>query len=192
MKKIRSLTILLISILILTFGIAIQYFFVDRTPLKKGFSKDAAGVYFNDIRIKNSDPSTFAVLDYRYAKDSNRVYYLSHSGDPNIYKDKLLGELQGMLFPKYTLNIIDKADPKTFKSLPYKSGNAIWAVDKNNVYWCGQLFKEGDANSFEIINGPGLYAHDKFQFYDSRGYWPKALKEIPKPKTPSMYRHTED
>jgi len=96
------------------------------------------------------------------------------------------------VFPKYTLNVIEKADPNTFKSLPYDSGNAIWALDKTNVYWCGQLFENADAGSFEIINGPGLFAKDKVQFYDSSGYWPKVLNELPKLKTPSMYPHVDD
>jgi hypothetical protein len=159
----------------------------ERSSLKYGYSKDKDNVYYKNKRIKNSVPNTFVTLDYRYAKDSNQAYYLSHSGDPNRYKDKLLGELHGMLFPKYTLNIIEKADLNTFKSLPYDSGNAIWALDKINVYWCGQLFENADAASFEIINGPGLFAKDKLQFYDSSGYWPTVLEELPKIKTPSMY-----
>jgi hypothetical protein len=166
--------------------------FEKKLPLENGFSKNKSTVYYKGRSIENSDPSTFIVLDYRYAKDANQAYYLSHSGDPSVYKDKLLGELHGMLFPKYKLNIIKVADPETFVSLPYDSGAAIWAIDKNNVYWCGKLFDDADPGSFEIINGPGLFAKDKLQFYDGRGYWPTALQDLPKPKTPSMYPHKDD
>lgn len=166
--------------------------FGKRLPIENGFSKDKSTVYYKGLSIEKSDPKTFTVLDYRYAKDLNQAYYLSHSGDPNIYKDKLLGELHGMLFPKFTLNIISNVDTKTFKSLPYDSGSAIWAIDKNNVYWRGQLFKNADVGSFEIINGPGLFAKDKLQFYDSSGYWPKVLRELPSPKAPSEYKHADD
>ena len=164
----------------------------DRLQTQNGFTKNNSAVYFKGKPIKDSDPSSFILLDSRYAKDSNQVYYLSHSGDPNVYKDKLLGELHGMLFPKYKLKTIENADPDTFISLPYDSGVAIWALDKNNVYWCGILFDDADVGSFEIINGPGLFAKDKLQFYDSRGYWPTTLHDLPKPKTPSMYKHKDD
>lgn len=88
-----------------------------------------------------------------YSKDKNKVYYFhANSGGGNRV-------------------IVDKADPSTFKRLcEYR-----WGVDKNNVFYNGNLVQGVNLNHLQVLYPPDSTDHfisyikdDKNVFYETR------------------------
>lgn len=129
-------------------------------------------------------------LNFYENKEDKKIYYLScsfsgedlkeieHKIDINTYQD--FGEYgydKDSVYYKYQtsdrewLFKLDTADRKSFKSL----GNSMYAKDKNFVYYRGEIIKEADKETFEVINHPKrcVCAKDKNNFY----LWDEVIKD---------------
>ena len=105
--------------------------------LNLGYAKDKNSVYYEGLRLDDSDPDTFKIIDrYLYSKDKNYVYFT------NIK--------------------LDNSNSDTFVFL-----GSDYAKDKNNIYWHGAKLENADTKSFEILSAdPWKYhARDKNSVY---------------------------
>ena len=154
------------------------------------YSKDNESVYFLSRKI-NADPNTFIVLQHLFAKDISGIWYngrlcneIQDSATFKIItedkgsavhftKDKYNVYLSQCSVSKYKgyaslLKKIKNSNPESFKCIDF-----YWAKDKNNVYWCGKIFKHADASTFEKIADKPLtfynWAKDKNYVYNGEG-----------------------
>lgn len=106
--------------------------------------KDNNWIYYDWIKLKWADPSTFEYHDW-YAKDKNSMYLLQSFETArffDIYRDKEL--------TKYKL--IDK---DTFESLwewYYKDKNNIYFIAKYNVWDSQGIIKWADPKTFQVLS----------------------------------------
>lgn len=149
---------------------------------------DQFSVFYEGQKITDLNPKTFKVIGQQYIKDGNKVYFapsstikLIENADAesfSVINDTPLEKVglfdQGSQFSKdrfhvyYKNNIIDKADPHTFKLDP---SNKNFVMDKNHAYLKRkgryEIIKGVDIETF-VINGYG--AEDQYNNYSSTGY----------------------
>ena len=158
-------------IFLLFFGTSCQ----NSTPknlqiLEQNFATDGKFLFFNGKsnykkgkyrQIPNSDFSSFEILNYRYSKDKNNVYFRAHNGDWEIYRKKILGELHGMIWPYFHLKIVD-ADPQSFQIFPEKN---FYAKDKNFVFKNDKILKDADPENFQFLKKSHYQKDKNFVFF---------------------------
>ena len=106
------------------------------------YASDIDTVFFSDIEIEDADTNSFVPISNVYSKDDNNVYYCQYSG----------------CFDR-ECKIITDSDPTSFKV----SSNDYIGLDKNYVYSAGEVIKNADPNSFQIIDD--YRAEDKINKY---------------------------
>lgn len=151
------------------------------------WTKDENAVFYSDLRMKDADPKTFALLKGgHYGKDKNTVYFYKNWDGINgadVASFETI-DVKGKAKDQYTFyengekvtsavqknyvvkenevswgNLtIESADPATFISL--KSG---YAKDKNNVYFDGGKITNADPATFVIYKN--MYGRDKNAIY---------------------------
>ncbi len=113
--------------------------------LNNTYSKDKYGVYFENQNVENAGIYSFEVLNDFYGKDVHYVYY----------KTKPL----------------KNADKDSFQITPLSH----LALDKNNVYYRGEIQHAIDRNNFSFVDS--IQAQDqRFLYYEEA----ETLRKIPK------------
>lgn len=129
-------------------------------------------IYTGDTLIEKPlktviDINSFVWLDSaEYSKDRNKVYYFHGNSDGG------------------NRVIVDKADPTTFTRLcEYR-----WGIDKNHVFYKGDIVKRLDLKSLQVLKPPDSSDHfikyikdDKNVFYENeivKGADPKTFKVV--------------
>lgn len=105
-------------------------------PLGYNYSKKENAIFYNDQQLSGiQDVESFKPLSYVYAKDNQYVYMLEADYDSTKKENK------------YTLNIIENADPNTFEI-------NVLAFDKNRVYLGSKsLINSKDIELLAIFSG---------------------------------------
>jgi hypothetical protein len=119
------------------------------------YNRDDGLIYFlkteiedkSYVLIAQADTDTFSVYKETpaYAHDKNFVYFI----DTDDYF---------AAYPSYKLNIIEGADPESFKTniveaFPVAHGNtyqSLLAKDNNNIYYKNQIIEGADPESFVV------------------------------------------
>ncbi len=83
-----------------------------------GWARDSKAYYYADYRVKDADRDTFAVLNFLYAKDKDRVYYARGR----------------KVVP------VPNADPKSFQTSTKSEANA---QDRNHKFFQGKVVAPG-------------------------------------------------
>ena len=90
------------------------------------WASDSRFVYFDSLRIEDSDPATIEVIDTFEAKDKRHVYYFGkilEDADPATYEEMgVYSKDRSHVW--YCGDIVEGADPETFKA------NSILDMDK--------------------------------------------------------------
>ena len=141
--------------------------------LSKYLYRDKNRVYYHNGAqvsvIERAVPNSFKILEWPYSKDLKNVYYYTsvlEGADPNKF-EVLCSECVSRWTSGYGKDQktvwhgpfpISDSDPDTFEVL-----NAHYARDKNNFYFNGEIVKQFDSESFEILqngyskNDAGVY-----------------------------------
>lgn len=140
---------------------------------KPGYSVRGGNAYFTSKqsgwmisqKIAGVDSETFQIINKRYAKDKDRVYY---SGTPlkgcNPEKLEILGgqtyfcKDDQYVFAGRTLISNDAPNFKFVK-------NSSYCKDSKQVFYLSWLVKGADVNSFEAVEGGIHMGKDKNQVY---------------------------
>jgi len=106
------------------------------------YIKNNRYVYFRDIKIKNADPNSFQILNDRYMKDKNNVFY-------NETKK---------------ITTVKNADPESFLVVDSDNGK-----DKNHFYWYGEMRKGKEPILSQDYGEVSPYNKDeKFVYYGNQ------------------------
>lgn len=101
--------------------------FSENKKLNENYGIEDGEVYYINRKIEGADAKTFEVFeDGEYAKDKNNVYYEE--------------------------NVLNEADPKSFKSLSKVSSGL--GKDKNKVYLFGLELKDVKPEKFQVVKEP--------------------------------------
>lgn len=122
--------------------------------LEAGYGKDKNHVYLNGYLVKNANPQTFEIIDYR---DENSY------GDKNYSKDKNFVFFNG--------NQIPRANPKTFQILEEKP----YSKDDKDYYFWNKPLNLSNINTFKL----GLLKDNQYKSYcgnDSKHFYLDTLK----------------
>lgn len=112
-----------IKIFLLIFLIS-NLIFSENKKLNENYGIEDGEVYYINRKIERADAKTFEVFeDGEYAKDKNNVYYEE--------------------------NVLNEADPKSFKSLSKISSGL--GKDKNSVYYIGKKIAEVNPKNFKVL-----------------------------------------
>lgn len=106
---------------------------IDTHTPKEEFAKDKDHIFFAG-KIADIDKNTFEEISDFYFKDKNFVYYVERVGI------------------SYTLKRVD-ADVVSFKVF-VASGLDSYTLDKNNVYYNGEIIKGVKPDSFGFVSTP--------------------------------------
>ena len=140
-----------IKIFVLMFLIS-NLIFSENKKLNENYGIEDGEVYYINRKIEGADAKTFEVFeDGEYAKDKNNVYYEE--------------------------NVLNEADPKSFKSLSKISSGL--GKDKNKLYFFKDKVNNIDIKTLEIMADEFLiYLKDKNGVYilsPTRGGFPDDL-----------------
>ena len=127
-----------IKIFLLIFLIS-NLIFSENKKLNENYGIEDGEVYYINRKIEGADAKTFEVFeDGEYAKDKNNVYYKE--------------------------NVLNEADPKSFKSLSKISYGL--GKDKNNLYFFEDKVNNIDVKTLEIMTDEfSIYLKDKNGVY---------------------------
>lgn len=114
-----------------------------------GYAKDQNTVYYAGVKINDSDPTTFEVLNNKYSKDKNYVYH-EHS-TTNVNDSQTVDKVAG-------------ADATTFETL-----NWYYGKDNSNAYYYGIMIPGVDANTFMVFETIGYQSYAKDKDFVYRG-----------------------
>jgi len=138
-----------------------------------GFFKDKNYAYDREYnKLLGVDPNTFIAVGIWYFKDKDNVYYAGAQGDVKlenanpdtfVYDEKNnVGKDKNYVW--YVGRLVSGADPATIMRL-----NDWWLIDKNNVYYEGDLnhrsaLEKVEPTQFEPLlfnGGPTIYGIEK-------------------------------
>ena len=133
-----------------------------------------AGGNMSGTEILDADLESFQVIDFRYAKDKNHIYY-EHSpinvDNKTFYLDKYVPKDKNHAYyiedapnSGHQATIIEGANPKTYKEL---EGRVYWGKDTTHYYFKTQQI-DVDYASFEFISN--LWAKDSNAIYLLDGF----------------------
>ena len=152
--------------------------------LKYGYFQKGKYIYYEKIKLENSDTKSFEILSYIddvycdvYARDCNQVYYLGMIIKKSVPKTfRLLNQCGYALDKKHAYfkeKTLEGSNPAAFKILKWIH---IIAMDNKQVYYDGIPLKNSHHETFELIKKG--YARDKthvFKLIDGRN--PLALQD---------------
>ena len=138
-----------------------------------------------EIKVENADLNTFKILNDKYAKDKNSVYFFGNKSFKDV--DVKTFEVLPNYYSKDKNNVyrpinewihkIDGANPKTIKVL-----SQYYSKDDKNVFYDSDKILNADVPSFVVFDGENGYAKDKNSVYYSgekiEGANPKTFKII--------------
>jgi hypothetical protein len=142
------------------------------------FAKDSAHVYYygytgegsHNITILPCDKASFQILDYRYSKDKEKVFFLGfilQHADPNTFKILSSGYAMDsgkVYYMSKRMAGVDVASFKVFGENDLSNQDVSYAKDKNTVYMNEKRFTLPDPKTFTILGEN--YSHDgKNVFY---------------------------
>ena len=125
---------------------------------------DSRYVYFDSLRIENSDPATLELISTFEAKDKRHVYYFG--------------------------KILEGADPATYTPVGKYS---CYTKDRTHVWHCGEIVKDADPSTFEIEKHDEFDmpdAHDKNRKYRNGKPWvpeEERVEEAEEPQDTTEY-----
>ena len=142
----------------------------------ESLSKDATTVFFQEKTIPFANPKTFKILEQGYAKDDNYVFKKDGKIIPNA--DPKTFQILTYTYQKDKNKVFKLGEPtsidvESFKILTYnyyknKVKNSLYAIDKNHVYFQGEIIPDAVAQTFHIIaseKATQLYATDENNVY---------------------------
>lgn len=157
-------------------GIDFNSFEIINNKWKEDFTKDKNAVFYKAERILNADPQTFEVLEFGFSKDKRHVYRIGEllkDADPKSFQiiDYIYQKDENQVWAGgRSIN----ADVKTFELLKYHlpgyetAQTSLYAIDKNHVYFQGNVMPEADLQTFKIVCSDApyqYYAIDKNHVY---------------------------
>ena len=178
-RKIKiGLVLLIIAILFIVIG------FLNQQKIERNFSNNnyitnGKFVYVMvpgwpadfKTKIEGADLKTFEVLNDRYSKDKNNVYYFAEKikeADAKTFEslNKIYGKDKKNIY--IGSKIFEKADHETFEII-----NEMYSRDKNRVF-CndGRIVNKADPETFEDLSE--IYGKDKNNIF----YWDDVLKDV--------------
>jgi len=109
------------------------------------FKPVAAGTYLSTATSIDQS-SDFSRIKFEYLRKNSSVVYVEHG---------VLHDLPAADFPTFLAlsGSVTDTDP--------------WALDKNNVYYLGQIILGADPNSFHLLNGYGYSADTHAVYWDA-------------------------
>jgi len=129
------------------------------------YSKDKNHVYFKNNILTAAQPSTFGFIDqeHEYYKDDKHVYkhgVIINKADPKSF-EVISHTYQKDQNHVFLIGKPTKIDACSFKLISDDSNEeyALYAVDKNNVYFQGEIIAKADVKSFRLLND--MYGIDK-------------------------------
>lgn len=102
--------------------------------LKIGYSKDKLYVFKNGKILKGADPETFNIITYTYQKDKNCVWIIGRPSDIDVATFEVLNS-------------------KFYNTKSY----SLYAVDKNHIYFQGEIMPEANVKSFSLVTSGAPY-----------------------------------
>ncbi|WP_159019952.1 DKNYY domain-containing protein [Algibacter sp. L3A6] len=136
--------------------------------IKKEFKDNS----FKTVKLK---------IPYGYAKDKDNVYYENYQGKTKVLKKansetfrSLNNGYYGLdnSFVFYGQNIIQKANPKTWKLIDFEN-NKWFSKDEKSVFYTNKIIKGADVETFELYKAKGkggyveYFGKDKNNFYNN-------------------------
>jgi hypothetical protein len=140
-------------------------FEIVKNKWEENYAKDKNVVFYGNKKIAKSDPKSFKVIDAQYAKDNIHVYRcgeLLKKADPDSFKI-LSYTYQKDNCRVWSIGRLTNADVKTFKLIKYKypgndsKQNSLYAIDKNHVYFQGEVVPGADARTFKVVCSDAPY-----------------------------------
>ncbi|MBR1474298.1 MAG: DKNYY domain-containing protein [Muribaculaceae bacterium] len=123
---------------------------------------DASRVFFKEKLVPGADPATLKANDYPLYRDKNDYYYkATPMRVADVATFKVLKRIEDSFWAKdsqhayFDTTRIEGVDLPTFK---VKS--QLHAVDKNHVYYLGQLLPQADPATYDA-DWKGFYSRDK-------------------------------
>ncbi|ASS39637.1 DKNYY domain-containing protein [Fusobacterium sp. oral taxon 203] len=111
---------------------------------------DKNSVYFENVIIPDLDPNKFEVIGNGYYTDGTNSYFFSPFSELDKNSSKYI----------YPYKKIENA-----KNLKAYENLELFAVDGDNVYYKGEILKNVDLNTLEIIDRNNEYFSDKKNVY---------------------------
>ena len=116
----------------------------------KNIGLDKNNVYFENVIIPDLDPNKFEVIGNGYYTDGTNSYFFSPFSELDKNSSKYI----------YPYKKIENA-----KNLKAYENLELFAVDGDNVYYKGEILKNADLNTLEIIDKNNEYFADKENVY---------------------------
>jgi hypothetical protein len=142
------------------------------------YAKDKNAVFYRAKKIINSNPKSFEILKEHYAKDNTHVYRVGEllkNADPESFQI-LSYTYQKDNYQVWSMGKPINADVKTFELVKYKYPGddneqiSLYAIDKNHVYFQGDVIPEADVQTFKLVCSDAPYQEygiDKnYVYYD--------------------------
>ena len=116
----------------------------------KNIGLDKNNVYFGNVIIPDLDPNKLEVIGNGYYTDGTNSYFYSPFSELDKESSKYI----------YPYKKIENA-----KNLKVLKNFELFAVDGDNVYYKGEILKNADLNTLEIIDRNNEYFADKENVY---------------------------
>ncbi|WP_338956786.1 DKNYY domain-containing protein [Fusobacterium nucleatum] len=116
----------------------------------KNIALDKNSVYFENVIIPDLDPNKFEVIGNGYYTDGTNSYFFSPFSELDKNSSKYI----------YPYKKIENA-----KNLKAYENLELFAVDGDNDYYKGEILKNADLNTLEIIDKNNEYFADKENVY---------------------------
>lgn len=155
-------------------------------PLTGYYSRDDRHIFAAEKIIDGADLSSFEIINNKYAKDKNTIYYYN---DPACFECD--NSYMSDLSPLRTegLIIISDGSPSTFQLLnPKREEDGLvyadsgFAKDEKQIYYNGVVLRGADIDSFQIIDYS--YSKDKNNIY--------FLSDVLKDADPETFQRISD
>lgn len=163
---------------------------------KDNFAKDTAHIYYygytgegqHNICILPCDRQSFEILDYRYSKDKNNVFFLSFTikgADATTFRILESGysrDKDDVYFESKKIAGIDVATFEIYKDNELYGHDVVYAKDNRFVFMDDKKISEANVGSFKVL-GENYGSDSKHVFYKT-----KIVKDA-SPSTFKVYPH---